>query len=565
MNPWVKYTDRSYDRIKTSLLEKLRVKVPELTDRSPSNLLMIVMDMVAGVAELINYYIDSTARELYLPTARRFSSVLKLGQLVGYKGRGPVAAYSSIKIKLLDDQGLPYPNPVKKSLSARIQFTDTQGQSWETTRAHPFLRNAFSAIVEVRQIIPMGHDNPILLGQFPGGANQSMVLPDDLAQGSLTLRVGGFIWSEVVSLGFSMPNDNHYTVGLDSNGDMRVYFGDGVNGKIPGTSQDILISYWSTKGATGNVPAGSINSLESDLSTLFPGASDIQVENPYNAYAGRDTEGIEEVRRAIPLVARTLYRAVSRQDYLDLAVLFPGVRMASIDFSCSRGIDIYIVADGGGNLTQGFLTQVQNFLLSRSVIGVPVKVHPSGETHIKGKLTITSKFRVKEPKTLAAVQVALSELYSPYKVKIQQGVWSSDIIALIDNLPEVDYLTLDYFYAEPYLRPLASNYELVLDYSIEILPGYTHNDSWKLTFVGDSKWNLYKNNVLVLSSMVTGTSYEIPNIMNIIINEDPGGVVSNNSWVFKTYAFNRDIGIADYSIPVIDYTDFHIEIISNDG
>ena len=70
-NPWTSYVTRSYSQIKASVNARLDTAVPELTDKSSSNLMQVLVDVRAGVGELLNYYVDTTARELYVPTARR--------------------------------------------------------------------------------------------------------------------------------------------------------------------------------------------------------------------------------------------------------------------------------------------------------------------------------------------------------------------------------------------------------------------------------------------------------------------------------------------------------------
>jgi hypothetical protein len=99
-NTWVGYLQRSYKSIKASILSRLEVLVPEVTDRSESNILVILIGAFAGLVEQLNYYIDNMARELYLPTARRYSSVVKIARLLDYRVMAKVGATVDLQLLL---------------------------------------------------------------------------------------------------------------------------------------------------------------------------------------------------------------------------------------------------------------------------------------------------------------------------------------------------------------------------------------------------------------------------------------------------------------------------------
>ena len=51
-NPWFTPFQRSYDQIKTKLIENMKLKVPEITDYSEGNILIIIISLFASMAEL---------------------------------------------------------------------------------------------------------------------------------------------------------------------------------------------------------------------------------------------------------------------------------------------------------------------------------------------------------------------------------------------------------------------------------------------------------------------------------------------------------------------------------
>ena len=99
-NQWVGYISRGYEQIKKSLLSRLGETNPEITDHSESNILVIIIDMFSGIGEQLNYYIDNMARESFISTARRYSSIVKLTRLIDYRIKAAIPASVDLTISL---------------------------------------------------------------------------------------------------------------------------------------------------------------------------------------------------------------------------------------------------------------------------------------------------------------------------------------------------------------------------------------------------------------------------------------------------------------------------------
>ena len=86
-NPWLNPLQRSYQQIKTKLINGLaNIKDKDgkqlVTDFSEGNILVIILSMFAAVAEVLHYYIDNMARETFFSTARKYESLVKHAALV---------------------------------------------------------------------------------------------------------------------------------------------------------------------------------------------------------------------------------------------------------------------------------------------------------------------------------------------------------------------------------------------------------------------------------------------------------------------------------------------------
>lgn len=119
-------------------------------------------------------------------------------------------------------------------------------------------------------------------------------------------------WHEVESFLESTPSSRHYAVDR-VNGLIR--FGDGLRGMIPPKGRNNIRAslYRTGGGSVGNVPAGSIVVNRQGLSYID------QVNNPYPAGQGADVEPIEEAKSRAPRIIKNRYRAVTAEDYEELA------------------------------------------------------------------------------------------------------------------------------------------------------------------------------------------------------------------------------------------------------
>ncbi|QEU96631.1 putative baseplate assembly protein [Streptomyces kanamyceticus] len=173
--------------------------------------------------------------------------------------------------------------------------------------------------VQARSIVA-----PELLGTGTGGAGQTYPLVHSgvLAR-TLVLDVeeaGRWRqWSEVDGFTTSRTGDRHYTVDLAA-GEVR--FGDGGQGpRVPQLGERIRVrTYRYGGGAAGNVAAGAI--------TQVADATGVDVGNPLPATGGRDAEPLDAALERIPGEVHRRDRAVTADDFRELALRVPGVARA---------------------------------------------------------------------------------------------------------------------------------------------------------------------------------------------------------------------------------------------
>ena len=84
----VKYTDRDFESIKTSILDHARRYYPNSQrDFNEASFGSMMIDAVSYIGDVLSFYLDYQTNETFLDTATEFQNVVKLARQAGYKFR----------------------------------------------------------------------------------------------------------------------------------------------------------------------------------------------------------------------------------------------------------------------------------------------------------------------------------------------------------------------------------------------------------------------------------------------------------------------------------------------
>lgn len=557
-NKWLNPYQRSYQQIKAKLVESLMgLKDSQgqklITDYSEGNILIIILSLFAAIAEVLHYYVDNMARETFLPTARRYDSVVKHGALVDYHARAAIAATVDVTLsRSITGNSIG----AKLTIPQGTLFTDSSGNSWLSARDVTWYSNVTTCKVPIVQhekytasalnnmIIPTGDRVIINLGTLPNGKYYE--------QGSMSLKIGGETWVLVDTFAKSKPTDKHFMVSVDEALNPYIMFGDGTFGKKPSAGAKITnVVFYLTNGTQGNVKSNTITSVPSVISSSI---TDATVSNAYDAGGGSNYENFTMLKEHIPLSVKTLGVAITKEDFESLAMLVDGVNKAKADYECGRKLTVYISPDGGAVASSELINKVYNLLSQRAPMTTWLKVKSAGKVQIILEMEVTGKKSYKTPEIQTQILTALYNAYSPEQAQIGGSVRLSDIYALIDNLSTVDYLHLTKFYIKPWPTTIYGNKELNL---------------------GQFKLNKAKGSMTYYITFNSSTTFTVRSVLNGYVTT--GSVGSSIQIIDKANGFDFSLDIQNnsyqsgyrYSITVSepnhDYEDpgFNLPVFEN--
>jgi uncharacterized phage protein gp47/JayE len=552
---WVGRLDRSYEQVKRSLLTRLKSNAPEITDHSESNPLITLMGMFAGVAEVLNLYMDSLSRESFLGTARRFKSVAKLVKLIDYNIKARGYATANVLFTLTDNGGaltfsavdiiIPA-GSIINSISNSIAF-----KLLNTVTIPAGSSGAYGLVAQYSEVIN------VVLGNTDGTVNQTVQISDKYVQNTMKLNVNGVDYARYNSFGLMNPTTKGYVIEIDENQKATIKFGDGVNGVIPNAGQAISASYWESEGALGNVPPETLTMLSTVV--VLPAGTNLTVSNPDYASGGEDFEGMEDIRNRAPRSLRSLDRAVTYQDYIDVAMQVVGVGAAEVSYCCGKFVSVYVVPSSRGVATRALLNQVQDYLECRKMITTKIDVKPAGISRVYIQANVVAKPFFTSDATLAEVLAALDLNFGQNATSINKKVIITDIIAAMEALKSVDSFQIIKVNIEPYSRPI-NNTQNVLQITYPNLPTGTVKTKYSIIYrANNNKFEVYNNGIFV---QLVGFNEVFQNGANLSFKITGGIYNANDQWeltAFPSYPEifpNTIINIDDFSAPVVDVSPF---------
>lgn len=141
------------------------------------------------------------------------------------------------------------------------------------------------------------------------------------------IAVDGTRWMDVQDFDASGPTDPHYVLDHAAG---TVRFGNGIRGRMPEPAATVVAERYAYGGGrAGNVPASSTwRFLEPEIEiegglTL----ADVTVTADHGGTGGTDGESLEAAFRRTKRDLRVPYRAITREDYRDVALHTPGLRV----------------------------------------------------------------------------------------------------------------------------------------------------------------------------------------------------------------------------------------------
>lgn len=378
----VDYTTRDYEGFRNDMLTLLKQKIPEYSDFSQSDMGVVLIELLAHGLDIISYYNDRIANEIFPDTALDRESIVKHCRRLGYELQNAVPSQFKQAFKINPqtyDYFIPRGMKLVTAGEETIEFELIEDliipancTGVEQDREGNYL---YTALVE--------HGNTVtsdIIGTSNGEPYQEFTLSyPNVILDSLTVFVRNEYtieeWTRVSNFIDSDRTSKTYMVEVLDNGLCKITFGNGTSGMIPPQFENgISANYRTGGGLDGNVSLFNITELPSKPAVI------LETFNVEQVQLGSDAETVEQARIHAPLSLRTLWRAVTLYDYENLLIQeFPEeiLSVKAVAENDRFTISIYILTNSPlGDLPEENKEKYLEFLDERKEIGYNLVIKP---------------------------------------------------------------------------------------------------------------------------------------------------------------------------------------------
>lgn len=447
----ISYSNKDYE----SLRHELLARIPQLTDRwtdfNESDLGVVLLELFCGVGDMLAYYLDAQAAEAFLPTARQRQNVINLCKLIGYRLDSPVAATTVLRFALSTASAEDITIPAGTVCKAKLDDGDVE---FETIESATIARGQFSTDAGARQGVRRSEEFV-----STGDRGQRFVLAStSIAQGGVRVRVGSTDWEEARFFIDSAPDSKHFQVETDGLDVTWIIFGDGIHGSIPSVGDVLSVEYLETLGSQGNIGRELVTEI---VSPVYHNGNrlDLTVTNPIASTGGSDRETLEHAKLQAPTELRSLWKAVTKDDYRALAEGFPGVAKAQVlDANDCANIRYYqvnmaVAPDGGGLPSPVLKCELADFIESRKVITVEVNLFDPSYQPVAIDAEVYVYPNEDTDIVRMRIESALRDIFSFEKMTFGQPVYFSDVVSLLDGVRGVSHVRMNSPQSDIDIRP----------------------------------------------------------------------------------------------------------------
>jgi len=465
----VDYTNRDYYAIRDELIARIKARVPEWSGNDNADFGLALVEAFAYMGDIANYYIDRVANEQFIATATQRDTILAIAETYGYAPSGYKNA--TCFITFYNNSGSIVTIPAGTRVQGEV-VSDTAVQTVTFTTLEEIQVEAFAdgargeefTLCEEGEYVTVEANNiyGALLGSSDGTSDQTFNIDDDpVVSDSIEVYVesGNTFkkWTRVQHLIDFGPNDSVFTTRYDKDNRLFVLFGDGVSGAIPTVHAAIRAKYTIGGGSLGNVASGTITNLvyvpglsESQTAAL---AGVVDVLNVDGATGGSNPESNDSIRRNAPKFLRTTGRAITLEDYENLALSVDNCGKAKAVSSGWTSVTMYIAPerdDTDGDPNPGvdelgdatiewdnLRDTVASFLEDRTLAGVSLTL--TRPTYVPVTMNIQY---TRDPQYTTAVAEAnlrslLVDNFSYNYVQFGELLTAQDVEFVIQNVPGI--------------------------------------------------------------------------------------------------------------------------------
>ena len=312
-NNSLSYTNRDIVSIRKELINTIPKLTDKWTDFNESDLGITLIELMAGVQDMQNFYLDTQAFETYLDTAVQDKNVRALLRSMNY--RIPLAKSSECKVRLVfvNNDNREITIPKYTSFTSSINSSVVNFVSKETiTKSGSFDYIDIPVMEGIARTVSWSKDDLKSNKNVDGDVSRRIYLGyKNVSDGSVEIVQHGNIWKDCDDALLKYEGGRWYSVHVDSDG--QVYVLMSVNFlQLVEEGESLDINFVTTNGINGIIDMDTIDTINMNL-------QDVQrIYNTTKSYDASDSPSSADLQNMKVLARRnavTMGRYITLEDF----------------------------------------------------------------------------------------------------------------------------------------------------------------------------------------------------------------------------------------------------------
>lgn len=446
------FANRDVRAIKEDIINYIKSKQIGWTDFSQSDIGTILIEVMAGVADMLNYYIDVNAKECFLETADEPKNIRAILEQYNYPYYIVQPPKVKVKITLNRDGAGSPTTAVEIPRWTEVRTTDEQKNSQVRYVTTDLVRFApgetekeiecIQGHVETRrlQVSTLKHSYKYFLGSA------------DVCKEGVRIIQHDSEWERVEDVFIDTDGGQKFSVKYAPGGDAYILFSFDWTNYFPSNESEIVeLRVLHSVGIEGDVGAGQVCQIEGPIwdELNHNVIQYITITNPESSYGGKDYEDWIKCKANARNYIMSMGRAVTLDDYKGLVLADENVCKAYVcdkrsdATNCPAPFEVHawlVFNDGpmdGSNL-ETVMAQVQNKIDKSCDVLVSFKPHQA--TFAVRKVSVALKMSISNRESRnalrAVVEKALKEWGSFKNWNMGDSVDRRDLVGGILRMDE---------------------------------------------------------------------------------------------------------------------------------
>lgn len=540
----INYGGRTYSEIKADLIAAIDTFTPEWTDKSDTDMGIVLLKLFAYVGDLCMFHLGRLANEMDFGAAMDIQSMMTYAKLLNFPVKSPQAAKTEIVVTLATLLEVPYTIPARSRIASQsnpdVVFETTAdlvipaGELGNEQDGGEYMyrveaRHWTQVTNEIAGSVQPRADGSV---DFMDFQMQFMPVIKDTVVTKVVENAIAVQWEMKPMFLNNAATEKIFVVELTSDGTGFVRFGNDVIGAVPVLGTDnVLLTYAYGGGKTGNdLPIGDISVPVVSIPYVRT------MQNISTTYGGSDFQSVDELRKAIPYAWAAMDRAVTEDDFIGLTKTYGTISKVAVGyFEDTDEIVVYPMLANGELLPAGDKVDLKNMLLSKSLVGTKLQIRDPYFIDVDMELTFQAIPGYSVVAVTADIEAAIEKMFLYSERELGQSEYMSEVYRVVEGVAGLQFTNLLKMTRVPLAIPYESNIG-ELSFTEIVVNEDTLPKNWILKMISETQFEVRSGVAVAFGTLgVPFSNGEIAFTATALL----GGIAPevNDSCTIKTSAY----------------------------